>query len=410
MIVKKMSAFGSPSVSLENNQVKAVVDALGGMMPEFSRQHAGTEINAHWLPDFRGDSDKPYDATEHAAFWKGKLLYTIAGDFPCSPNFGGPCCVDGVELPAHGWTATEEWSLKEHGVNAEAEIAFARFTLQSPAAGMPLTWDKCDMLLEDQAAFYSVMRIKNSGSEPIAINLTRHNTIGAPFLAEGCKISLCADRFQTALAGTEFDQTGRLRQGAEFSDLSQAPLRAGGTVDLTVVPGMIGATDFVTGAIPAHLSLGWSCVVNPVLGMAYLCFFPGEHLLPEGEVALTFNDLWLQYGGRRFTPWAPNEGGADRTFCLGTENGVGAYANGLAYSRQHPEILGRPTLVTIPAGGERKLCYGTALVTLSPELLLEGVKSIEAEDGYLVLKGIQAVQKIPMDARFSRVRAFESAA
>ena len=92
------------------------------------------------------------------------------------------------------------------------------------------------MVLEDQAAYYSVMRIKNTGTQAIAINLTRHNTLGTPFLQAGCKISLCADRFQTAPEGTEFDLTGRLLQGAEFSDLSQAPLRVGGTVDLTEVP------------------------------------------------------------------------------------------------------------------------------------------------------------------------------
>ncbi len=131
--------------------------------------------------------------------------------------------------------------------------------------------------------------------------------------------------------------------------------------------------------------------------------------MPEGEIALSFNDLWLQYGGRRFTPWAASEGGEDRTFCLGTENGTGAYANGLAYSRQHPELLGRPTTVAIPAGGERKLCYGTAIVRLSDELLREGVRSIEAELGNLVLKGEKSMQRVTLDATFERVRRFDAA-
>ena len=37
-------------------------------------------------------------------------------------------------------------------------------------------------LLEGQAAYYSVMRIRNEGKEPLAINLARHNTLGSPFL------------------------------------------------------------------------------------------------------------------------------------------------------------------------------------------------------------------------------------
>jgi len=408
MIAKAISYFGRQSVNLENAQIRTVIDALGGMMPEFSLKRGQGGLNAHWIPDFRDNSGKPYNQTEHGDYWKAKLLFLISGDFPCSPNFGGPCIVDGVQMPAHGWVANEEWAIKDFGVSSDTTLAFARFSMHSPSPAMPLIWEKCDMVVENQAAYYSVMRIKNTGTTPVSINLTRHNTLGAPFLQAGCKIAVCADRFQTAPEGTEFDLTGRLLQGAEFSDLTKAPLRAGGTVDLTEVPGIVGATDFVTGAVPRHLSLGWSCVVNPILGLAYICFFPGEESLPAGEVALSFNDLWLQYGGRQFTPWSLNEGGSDRTFCLGTENGVGAYASGLAYSRLNPEILGRPTMVTIPAGGERKLCYGTALVELDHELLREGVESVEAEDGYLIVKGRNAVQRVPMDARFTRVRRFES--
>lgn len=408
MIASEVATIGRRSICLENDQVRTVIDALGGMVPEFSLKRGGTTVNTHWVPDFRGSSDTPYDPEKHASFWKASLLYHVAGDFLCSPNFGGPCTIEGVDVPAHGWVANEPWIVGEYGVSAEEDIAFARFSLNSPAPEVPLSWHKCDMVIGGQAAYYSVMRIKNFGASPISINLTRHNTLGAPFLQAGCRISLCAERFQTAPEGTEFDLTGRLLQGAEFTDLSCAPLRSGGTVDLTEVPGMIGATDFVTGAIPVHLSTGWSCVVNPQLGLAYVCFFPGVAGLPTGEVALSFNDLWLQYGGRRSTPWAMSEGGEDRTFCLGTENGIGAFANGLAYSWQHPELLGRPTMITIPAGGVRKLCYGTAIVELTPALLQEGVRSIESDDSFLILKGIHAVQLVSLDARFTRVRDFES--
>lgn len=408
MIARTLHYFGREAVNLENETVRTVIDALGGMMPEFSLKRAQGGINAHWIPDFRDNSGRPFGQAEQGEYWKSKLLYLISGDFLASPNFGGPCTVDGVALPAHGWAATEDWTIQAVGL-APRGIAYARFTLDSPAAAMPLAWSKCDLVLEGQSAYYSVMRVRNRGARPVAINLTRHNTLGSPFLQAGCRISLSADRFQTAPVGTEFDPTGRLLQGAEFTDLAKAPLRAGGTVDLSLVPGMVGATDFITGAIPAGLALGWSCVVNPTLGLAYVCFFPGAAGLPEGEVALSFNDLWFQYGGRRFTPWALNEGGADRTFCLGTENAVGAFASGLDYAREHPELLGRATTVTLPPGGERKLCYGVALITLDPDLLREGVRSVTAEPGRLVLRGDRAVQRVYLDATFARIRAFEQA-
>ncbi len=334
------------------------------------------------------------------------MLYLIAGDFTCSPSFGAPCLVDGAELPPHGWTANEEWKIGETGTREEA--AFARFSLASPAPTMPLSYDKLDLVYEGQAAYYSVVRVGNKGRLPIAINLARHNTIGAPFLQAGCGISLSADRFLTPPIGTEFDDTGRLAPGAEFDSLAKAPLRGGGYADIGTVPGMIGYSDLVAGAIPSRLPLGWSCVVNPVLGLAYLSFFPGEAGLPLGEVALGFNDLWLQYGGRPFTPWALDEGGPDHTFCLGAENAVGAFANGLAYSRAHPELLGRPTTLSVPAGGERTLYYGTALVELSSDLVREGVRSVEAEEGRLVLKGTRSSQAVALDATFGRTRRLVS--
>ena len=403
-----VDALGRRSVLLENHHIRAVIENRGGMMPEFSLKRGHGGINSHWNPEFRDNSSLPFEQNPNAVYWKVKLLSQVAGDFLCSPNFGGGCQVDGVDLPPHGWAANEDWSLESHGVSPDKSVGSARFSMNSPQPKMPLSWTKCDLVLKDQAAYFSVMRIKNSGSAPLAINLTRHNTVGVPLLQAGCQISLCADRYQVAPSGTEFDSTGRLALGAEFSNLQKVPLRTGATVDLTQVPGIIGATDFVTGAVPSHLNLGWSCVVNPFLGLAYLCFFPGEAGLPEGEVALSFNDLWMQYGGRNFTPWALNEGGADRSFCLGTENAIGAYANGLEFSRQNPEILGRPTTVTIPAGGERKLCYGTALVELTPELVQQGIRRVEAQEGFLVLHGTKSAQRVPMDATFQRVRKFES--
>lgn len=51
---------------------------------------------------------------------------------------------------------------------------------------------------------------------------------------------------------------------------------------------------------------------------------------------------------------------------------------------------------------------GRLLSSLTPSLLQEGVKSIEAGDGMLVLKGTQTVQLVSLDARFSRVRDFEN--
>ena len=74
MIVKEITTFGRHSISLENNQVRTVIDALGGMMPEFSLKRGGAAINAHWIPDFRDKSGAPYEPAKHGDYWKANLL------------------------------------------------------------------------------------------------------------------------------------------------------------------------------------------------------------------------------------------------------------------------------------------------------------------------------------------------
>jgi hypothetical protein len=402
---RRVEYMGKRAVVLANDEVRTVVEAAGGMVPEFGVRRGTAVLNAHWIPDFRDVSGTPYSQAVHGQYWKVKLLHMLAGDFPSSPSFGAPCEVDGIVHPVHGWAANEEWTITGVGVDASARAAWSRTTLRSPTPDMPLAWEKTDLVFAGQPAYFSLIRVRNSGAAPITINLVRHNTVGPPFLAAGCRISVCADRFIAAPEGTEFDPTGRLVQGGLFDSLARAPLRAGGTADLREVPGMIGYTDMVFGAVPEKLALGWSCVVNPVLKLAYVCFFPGLPGLPEGEIAASFNELWFQYGGRPFTPWSLDEGGADRTFCLGTENGTSHFGNGLGYARANPRLLGRPTLVEIPAHGVRTLAYGTALVALDDALVKEGVTAVEAEPGAMVLKGGRASQRVAVGADFAAARS-----
>jgi len=401
---RRVEYLGKRAVVLGNEEVRTIVETAGGMVPEFGVRRGMGVLNAHWIPDFRDTSGTPYSEAKHGRYWKVKLLYQLAGDFPCSPSFGPPCQVDGISHPAHGWAANEEWAIEGVGVDEAGRAAWARSSLRSPVAALPLTWEKTDMVLAGQPAYFSLTRVHNAGGSPTTINLVRHNTLGAPFLAAGCRISESATRFMVAPEGLEFDPTGHLLQGAEFTSLERVPVRGGGTVDLREVPGMIGYTDMVVGAIPENLALGWSCVVNPVLKLAYICFFPGVVGLPEGEVAASFNELWFQYGGRTFPPWSLDEDGADRTFCLGTENGTSWFPMGLGQARAHPTLLGRSTLVEVPPGGARTLAYGVALVALDDALVQEGVTAVEAESGAMVLKGVRSHQRVAVGADFAAAR------
>ncbi len=397
---------GRAASALDNGLLRVLVDDLGGMVPELSAPVGNGRLNAHWQPAFRANGSGTFDPAVHGAFWKVKLLHHIAGNFPCVPNFGPGHRCGKVDLPPHGWSANDTWLLS--GVKEQDGAVWAEYRMDSPDAALPLSFRKIDALVEGQAVHYSSLEVRNRGSVPASVNVAWHNTIGAPFLQAGCRLSAAAEAWTTPPAGGEFDTTGRLAIGKEFESLSVAPLRSGGTADLSAVPGPIGYTDFTAGAIPSGARLGWSAVTNPAQGFLYLCFFPGGGSAGADDIVLRFNELWMQYGGRPFTPWAAYEGGTDTTYCLGTENAAGAYANGLAYALEHPSILGAPTTVTIPAGESRILRYGTLFAPYGEGTLDSGVSALEGEKNALVCRGKSGASRFAAEADFRTLKSLEA--
>jgi len=387
---------------LENDCLRVMIDDEGGMIPEMSAQG---RINAHWLPWFRSNSGKPYADERDGTFWTANLLYHLAGSFPCFPNFGGGHVTGGINMPPHGWTANLTWKFRESG-NYEG-TGWALSVMESPESAMPLSFRKIDAVVPGQNVHYSSIAVKNNGKAAVDINAGWHNTLGAPFLAEGARISACADRWITAPEGSEFDTTTRFASGAEFSNLMEAPLAKGGKADISVVPGPLGYTDFAAGRVPSSASLGWSSLVNPGLKMAYVCFFTGPVAAAGDDIVLTFNDLWMQYGGRPFTPWAPYKGGTDLTYCLGTENSAAAFAEGLEYSRRKTKVLDAPVTVNIPGGAEKVLRYGTLFAPYEQNILDSGINTLEGESAALVCQGKSGYWRFAADPGFGVLKILE---
>jgi hypothetical protein len=389
---------------LEHDAVRVMIDDIGGMVPELSHIRGERRINAHWIPWFRSNSRDEYRDAEHGAFWKAKLFYNMAGNFPCAPNFGPGHIIDGVHMPPNGWTANLTWKFLGSGIDEGSGAAWALSSMESPDPAMPLSFRKIDALLPGEAIHYSSLGIKNRGDRNVEICTGWHNTLGAPFLRADCRISGAAKIWQTPPLGGEFDTTSRLVMGADFPSLEEVPLARGGKIDLSRVPDPVGYADFVTGLIPAYARLGWSALVNPFLKLAYICFFTGPKTAEEDDIILRFNNLRMLYGGRSFTPWAPYEGGTDLTYCLGTENSLAAYTYGLEYSRQVREVMGAPATVLIPAHGEKTLRYGTLFAPYEDTALDEGVVSIEAEEAALVCRGKHESSRFRADPGFKVLR------
>jgi len=392
---------------LENGKFRVMIDDLGGMTPELSMIREKGRLNAHWLPWLRSNSGKPYNGEEDGAFWKAGLLYNVAGNFPCIPNFGPGHVTGGIEMPPHGWTANNPWQFHSGGVDDETGAAWAHLTLDSPEKTMPLSFRKIDAILPEQNIHYISIRVINRGDTDQEICAGWHNTLGAPFIAEGCRITAAASAWATAPSGSEFDTTTRLKPDTEFSSLKEAPLINGGQEDLSRVSGPIGYTDFASGRIDSEVSLGWSSVVNPSLKTVYICFFPGPAARTEEDIILRFTNLWMQYGGRPFTPWAPYEGGTDLTYCLGTENALAAYAQGLEYSRRIEKVMGVPATVVIPAGKQKTVRYGCLFAPYEGPSLNDGVLTLDAENNTLVSGGTGGCWRFNADPFFTVLKSLE---
>jgi hypothetical protein len=405
-VQRVVEAGGRNATTLETGLIRVVIDDEGAMVPEFSVLQDKRALNAHWIPQFRANSGEPWNGKRHSAYWKNRSLYNLAGSFPCLPNVGGAHFIEGETMPAQGWTASECWRHVEQGVDEESGAAWAVSKLSKTGCGLDLTFTKIDAVIPDSPVHYTSIRVKNNDDKPAVINAAWHNTVGAPFLQAGCRISACATRWVTPPPGGEWDETGRLALGAEFASLYKAPLALGGRCDISTVPGLIGYTDFAAGAVPDRAPLGWFSVVNTAQKLVYLTFFTGPAEAAEDDIVISFNNLWMQYGGRPFTPWSLYDGGTDQNFCLGLVNSVSALANGLEYARRVPELLENPTIITIPAHKTKTLRYGTLFAPYENNILDDGITAVEAEGNALVcIKS--GSWSFPADPSFSLLKRLE---
>jgi len=392
---------------LSNESIQTVIEDKGGMVRELSNTNIhGGRVNAHPMYYFTGHGDDISREVNHEFYHDANLLYTLGGNFFCFPNFGPESTLDGVHFPPHGFTANGTWNIVKYGTDGDVGALWL-LSVMKGTAPYAYTAYKIDMILPNHPVLYSSVTIENNQATDILTNAAWHNTAGPPFLESGCVINLCADRFSTVPGGSEFDTTGRLAVGQEFDDLSKAPLRSGGTCDLRTVTGMIGYSDFITGAVPSKSALGWASVINPAQQMVYFTFFPGPSALGEDEIPLRYNNLWMQYGGRTFNPWALYEGGADQTFCLGLENSTGFYANGIEKAVQAKTLLDVETTVTIPAGKRRVQRYGTALTSYDQGKMSSGIASVEQVVEGIVLKRGKSWAFIESDSTFHFLKEME---
>lgn len=248
---------GWPAVTLANELVAVtVLPAKGADIYAFVDVPTATDVlfKAPWglqppgAPPREGSAGAPF-LENYEGGWQELF-----------PNANDPCVYRGRELPFHGEVATEAWGWD---VVERSDAALAvRFAVECPRS--PLRLERVMRLRPGSAGVELDETVTNLGDEPEQFVWGHHCVLGAPLVGAGARLRTPA---RTVVTIPEvWEQTARLEPGRR-SAWPHAPLRAGGEVDLSVIPGPEhGSHDDV---YLGDLEGGWAEVVNDRLGLGF---------------------------------------------------------------------------------------------------------------------------------------------
>jgi galactose mutarotase-like enzyme len=184
----------------------------------------------------------------------------------------------GQPIPFHGEVASLAWECEPDGDTLRCVVRCER---------TPFRLER-NMRIEDGTlALHET--VTNEGAEPAHFVWGHHLVLGPPFIERGCVLEIPGRTLETI--DELWENTARLEPG-QREPWPGARLRAGGTVDLTEVPGPEAASHddvYVT-----DLDAGWATVTNPRLGLRFRIDF---------DVAVFHWVIaWQPYGGARAMP------------------------------------------------------------------------------------------------------------
>ena len=404
MDIRRLRLWESRNATvLTNDLIQVVLEDQGGMVLELSALLSqGGRINAHLVPYYRGTGTSVF-SDENAEFWKtSPYLYQKAGSYFSFPNYGPAYdAVQGAQDQS-GFTSSSYWMVERYGTDPE----FGGVWLMSMVRNRKEHYmvRKIDMLLPNHPVHYTAVFITNNGSEDMIANTAWNNEIGSPFLESGCVLNASAQSWQTGPEESLPGIASRLQPNAQFDDWRKAPLKQGGTVDLTEVSPPIGKTDFISGAIPRLSNLGWSSVINPRQQMVYFTFFPGPQALGEGEIGLNFNNFLFDYGGRTETPWTLYPGGMSQQYSLNCGSGTNKFYTGTKEASASDTLFDADTTVTVRAGETRSLYYATAFAPYDNNRIGGNFYTVEQVVEGILLKRTKSYAFIPADSVFHCIK------
>jgi Domain of unknown function (DUF4432) len=194
------------------------------------------------------------------------------------PNVNNPAHYRGEEIPFHGEVATLPWNTEEAdgALRCSVRCRMTPFRLERL-----MRVDGASLVLEET--------VTNEADEAADFVWGHHCVVGPPFLEAGCRLHAPVRTIETI--PELWEDTARLEPGRR-SPWPDAPLRVGGTADLSTVPGPEeGSHDDV---YLTDLDAGWVAVENERIGLTFRLEF--DHSLFGWLIS------WQPYGGAKAMP------------------------------------------------------------------------------------------------------------
>ncbi|MEI9403231.1 hypothetical protein [Mesorhizobium argentiipisi] len=302
----------------------------------------------------------------------------LSGDFLCAPFSAS----DVEAAPLHGWPANSEWDVVESAAIAGGWRAV--FRLRRKVMGA--TVDKV-FTLRDGHPFLYQEHIFSGGSGAISV---AHHPMTV--MQGGGRLAFSPKRVAvTPATPLEPDPArGRfmLAYPARASDLTQFPLAAGGTTDLTDYRIENKREDFITLVEADHGRPGWTAIARRAERDLVLV------LKNPAELPVTM--LWFSNGGRDYAPWSGRHLGV-----LGIEDGRTAIGHAASLGDNWLKHEGVATAFALAEGRSVSFRHVIGAVPFADT---EPPGSLEtAPDRLRVLAAGGAARELPFDGGFLRI-------
>jgi hypothetical protein len=283
--IREITMAGLPAVVLENELIRVtVLPGRGCDITEFC--YKPRDMDFTWLPPWALPNPADSAGTADGA---GSFFDTYSGGWQeILPNGGAACTYRGAALGQHAEVSALPWDA-EITADEPGEVAV---TCTVRTRRLPLALRKTLRLASGHPTLLVEEELINTGPVDVEAMWGHHIAFGAPFLREGCRVTL-PDGISVIPHDTAIDPPDRRVSPGGPWDWPRVPAQHGGSIDLSVVPGRGAASDIVY--LAGFGERAWYEITDPALRL-------GLRVGWDGGV-LPYLWLWQESGATTDYPW-----------------------------------------------------------------------------------------------------------